>query len=82
MKSASLNARKSALVRSSIGQGRTTVIIAHSLTAIRKADHVIILRDGKVESSGAPAQVLQATGNYLQKVMQRRNACECCKEEG
>lgn len=63
-------------------QGRTTVIIAHSLTAIRKADHVIILRDGKVESSGAPTQVLQATGNYLQKIMQRRNACECCKEEG
>ena len=56
-------------------QGRTTVIIAHSLTAIRKADHVIILREGKVESSGAPAQVLQATGNYLEKVMARRTSC-------
>ena len=56
-------------------QGRTTVIIAHSLTAIRKADHVIILREGRVESSGAPAQVLQATGNYLEKVMARRTSC-------
>lgn len=36
-------------------RGRTTVIIAHSLTAIRGADHVIVLRDGKAESSGAPA---------------------------
>ena len=60
--------------------GRTTVIIAHSLSAIRKADHVIILRDGMVESSGAPAQVLQATGNYLEKVMQRRSSFAGCEE--
>ena len=61
-------------------RGRTTVVISHSLASIRNADHVIILKDGKVEASGAPAQVLQATDNYLQKVMQRRNACACCEE--
>ncbi len=55
-------------------RGRTTVIIAHSLTAIRSADHVIVLRDGKVENSGAPAEVLQAADSYLKKVMNRRTA--------
>lgn len=53
-------------------KGRTTVIIAHSLAAIRRADHVIVLRDGQVEASGAPAQILEAADNYLSKVMGRK----------
>ena len=54
--------------------GRTTVIIAHSLSTIRKADHVIVIRDGRVESSGSPASILQSTGNYLSKVMSRKSS--------
>ena len=53
-------------------QGRTTVIIAHSLAAIRKANHVIVLRGGKVEATGTPAVLLNQSGNYLSKVMNRR----------
>ena len=53
-------------------RNRTTVIIAHSLSTIRKADHVIVLRDGQVEASGAPKQILEASGNYLSKVMNRK----------
>ena len=53
-------------------EGRTTVIIAHSLATIRKADHVIVLRDGAVEDSGAPAKILRSANNYLSKVMGRR----------
>ena len=52
--------------------GRTTVIIAHSLSTIRKADHVIVIRDGVVESSGTPASILNRAGNYLEKVMSRK----------
>ncbi len=61
---------------SELMRGRTTVIIAHSLSAIRNADHVIILRDGKIENTGAPQQVLQAAGNYLSKVMGRRGGAQ------
>ena len=53
--------------------GRTTVIIAHSLSTIRKADHVVVIRNGLVESTGAPSQVLNKTGNYLSKVMSRKS---------
>ena len=53
--------------------GRTTVIIAHSLATIRKADHVIVIREGKIESTGSPAEILQCTGNYLSKVMSRKS---------
>lgn len=57
-------------------QGRTTVIIAHSLSTIKKADHVIVLRNGVVEDSGSPCQVLQATDNYLSTVMGRRSGAQ------
>lgn len=53
-------------------RGRTTVIIAHSLATIRRADHVIVLREGQVEASGSPRQILEASGNYLSKVMNRK----------
>jgi ATP-binding cassette subfamily B protein AbcA/BmrA len=38
--------------------GRTTVVIAHSVSAIRNADNVLVIQDGKVEASGTPAQVM------------------------
>lgn len=57
---------------SELMKDRTTVIIAHSLSAIRKADHVIILEDGKAACSGSPEEVLKSSGSYLAKVMNRR----------
>ncbi len=53
-------------------QGRTTVIIAHSLETIRKANHVIILQNGSVENSGSPKMILEQSDSYLNKVMNRR----------
>lgn len=59
---------------SELMKGRTTVIIAHSLATIRKADHVIVLRDGRVESAGSPREILQESDNYLEKIMSRKGA--------
>lgn len=58
----------------SLMQGRTTIIIAHSLATIKGADHVIVLHEGRVETDGAPSQILQTTDSYLSKVMNRRQA--------
>ena len=58
----------------SLMQGRTTIIIAHSLATIKGADHVIVLHEGRVETDGAPSQILQSTDSYLSKVMNRRQA--------
>lgn len=38
-------------------KGRTTIMIAHSLSAISHADNIIVLRDGSVEASGTPESV-------------------------
>ena len=71
-----LDAKNERLVMDALEElmaGRTTVIIAHSLSTIRKADHVVVIRNGQVESTGAPSQVLNKAGNYLSKVMSRKS---------
>ncbi|MBR4393236.1 MAG: ABC transporter ATP-binding protein [Oscillospiraceae bacterium] len=71
-----LDAKNERLVMDALEElmaGRTTVIIAHSLSTIRKADHVVVIRNGQVESTGAPSQILNKAGNYLSKVMSRKS---------
>lgn len=62
---------------SELMKNRTTVIISHSLATIRNADYVIVLRDGRVERSGSPREILQESDNYLEKVMNRKGAVIC-----
>lgn len=57
-------------------KGRTTVIISHSLSTIRSADHVIVLNDGVVEQTGTPAEILAQSDNYLSKVIRRGKTCK------
>ena len=38
-------------------KGRTTVMIAHSLSAITHADNIIVLKDGRMEACGTPEEV-------------------------
>ncbi|MEO6603690.1 MAG: DUF1854 domain-containing protein [Polyangiaceae bacterium] len=45
-------------------QGRTTVAIAHRLSTLRKADLLIVLKNGKVAEMGSPAELLAKDGEY------------------
>ena len=45
-------------------QHRTTLIVAHRLSTVRRADRVIVLDGGKVVESGAPSQLLGQCGMY------------------
>ncbi|KAF5793595.1 putative Type I protein exporter [Helianthus annuus] len=42
--------------------GRTTIIVAHRLTTIRKADKIVVLRSGKVIESGLHEELMQNNG--------------------
>ncbi len=51
---------------------RTTVIIAHSLSAIRHADNVLVMKDGVIAASGSPADILQTSADYQRFVTSQR----------
>jgi subfamily B ATP-binding cassette protein MsbA len=45
-------------------EGRTTLIIAHRLSTVRRADRVIVLEDGEVVEAGAHDALLAQAGRY------------------
>lgn len=46
--------------------GRTTLIIAHRLSAVRQADRILVLADGQVAESGSHDELIAAAGVYAQ----------------
>jgi ATP-binding cassette subfamily B protein/subfamily B ATP-binding cassette protein MsbA len=44
--------------------GRTTVIIAHRLSTIRKADQILVLREGQIVERGRHQELINAGGHY------------------
>ena len=49
---------------SRIAKGRTVIIIAHRLSAIRQADRVVTVEDGRITEEGTHTSLMQADGRY------------------
>jgi len=45
-------------------RGRTTFIVAHRLSALRRADLVLVLDDGRIVQTGTHADLMRADGHY------------------
>ncbi|MDO3384543.1 ABC transporter ATP-binding protein, partial [Gilvimarinus sp. SDUM040013] len=45
-------------------KGRTTIIVAHRLSAVKQADHVYVFEDGQVAEQGDHEQLLKQNGLY------------------
>jgi ATP-binding cassette, subfamily B, bacterial len=45
-------------------QGRTTILITHRLSQIRWADHIVVLRQGKVAAQGKHEDLLRDSESY------------------
>ncbi|MFM0074598.1 type I secretion system permease/ATPase [Paraburkholderia sediminicola] len=52
----------------SMCQGRTVIIIAHRLTAVRHADHIIAMDRGRIVERGNHAQLVEKGGYYAHLV--------------
>ena len=48
----------------SLVEGRTTLVIAHRLTTIERADRIVVMDGGRVVESGTHAELLAAGGVY------------------
>lgn len=56
---------------------RTMLVIAHRLSTVRNADHIVVLRHGKVVESGNHEELVGRKGYYYELV---RNQLELAKE--
>lgn len=66
---AALDARSEHLVQEALEtlmRGRTTLVIAHRLATIRRAECILVLDNGRIVERGTHAQLLQRPGLYRQ----------------
>jgi ABC-type multidrug transport system fused ATPase/permease subunit len=57
-----------------VREGRTAIIVAHRVSAVRDADQIIHLRDGRVTERGTHAELIDLDGDYAR--MARAQALE------
>jgi ATP-binding cassette, subfamily B, bacterial len=47
-----------------LSAGRTTIVIAHRLATVLRADRIIVLEEGRVAAAGSHAELLSQGGLY------------------
>jgi ABC-type multidrug transport system fused ATPase/permease subunit len=62
-----MDARSERLLQSAlenIMRGRTTLVIAHRLTTILRADRILVINDGRIVEQGTHSELIRACGLY------------------
>ena len=74
---AALDAENQAVIAQALARLRgqcTLIVIAHQLSTVAMADHIVVLDAGRVCEQGTPAELAAAGGRYAQFLAQRRAA--------
>jgi ATP-binding cassette subfamily B protein len=61
-------------------RGRTTLMIAHRLSTLRKANKIIVVDKGKILEFGTPAELLEKKGKYW-KLVQIQSMAETAEKQ-
>jgi len=56
--------------------GRTTFVIAHRLSTVRRADLILLMEDGRVIERGTHESLMRARGEYYRMVMRQMEHAE------
>jgi ATP-binding cassette, subfamily B, bacterial len=56
--------------------GRTTFVIAHRLSTVRRANIILLMEEGRVIERGTHVELMQAQGEYYRMVMRQMEASE------
>uniref|UniRef100_T1GD89 ABC transporter domain-containing protein n=1 Tax=Megaselia scalaris TaxID=36166 RepID=T1GD89_MEGSC len=51
-----------------VSKGRTTVVVSHRLSAIKNADRIVFIEQGKVLEEGSHDELVKKGGNYFKMV--------------
>jgi ABC-type multidrug transport system fused ATPase/permease subunit len=51
--------------------GRTTFVVAHRLSTIRRADVILLMEDGRVVERGRHQELMEARGLYHDMVLRQ-----------
>ena len=62
--------------------GRTTIMIAHRLSTLKKADKIIVVEDGKISEMGSHNELMEKQGRYYRLVKIQSLARELSDEGG
>ena len=61
--------------------GRTTFIIAHRLSTVRRADLILLMEDGRIVERGTHDELILAQGQYYKMVQRQAASAEAGAEE-
>lgn len=74
---ASLDVENESAVQAALSrlvQNKTVLIIAHRMRTVASADHIVVLKDGKVAEQGTPAQLMEQKGFYHHMVQLQKES--------
>jgi ATP-binding cassette subfamily B protein len=72
-----LDTESEQLIQASMGSllaGRTTFVIAHRLSTVRRADVILLMEDGRIMERGSHEELMAARGKYYEMVMRQMEA--------
>ncbi len=74
-----LDTESEQLIQSSMSAllaGRTTFVIAHRLSTVRRADLILLMEDGQIIERGGHEELMQARGAYYEMVQRQMETSE------